>query len=51
MDRWIYDPLSHPEICRMTQSQLADLPFDRQKLDNAETSFSGDCSSEKKGAG
>jgi hypothetical protein len=27
--RWLDDPLAHPDLARMTPTQLADLPFDR----------------------
>ena len=27
--RWWADPLSHPDIARMTERERADLPFDR----------------------
>ena len=30
--RWCRDPLSHPDIARMSARELADLPFDPARL-------------------
>lgn len=31
--RWRRDPLSHPDLRRMSQRELADLPFDPHAVD------------------
>jgi hypothetical protein len=38
---WRRDPLSHPDIARMSQRQLGDLPFGRARLEHGAAQWEG----------